>query len=516
MSDWNSVLVIAWNTIALGLCVALFAGAAGLLLAWFVSRTDVWGRETLASVLSMPYAVPPYLLGIAWVILGNPTVGLLKDWMPEQGMYGFMGMTFVLASVAFAYPYLELRAGFERLDSALEEAARVSGAKPWRVFRDVSLPLLWPSLLNGMCLAFLFSISAFGVPALLGGPVRTYVFTTLIYTQLRMGGADGLKSGLLLSALLAGLAVLALVASSALNSMQRKKSGPISGAKSSRHALVRLGNDRFQSGRVAASAFAWGFFIVCVLLPWAALGLASLAPVAGHFAPSEWTLRNITRVIGMADFHEAMRNSLMLTATSASLIVAGGFMLAFLAERRSNRAARWLIQTLGVPFATPGTVLAILILFVGTLLSRLGLPADSPLLLMGISYCLKYAAVAARSLQNAFRQVHPALEEAARVSGARTPALIRTIWIPLLKKSMRASWLLAALPILTELTMSVLLTGPGGATLGTLLFQLQEYADQSSAAALAWILLTLALVVGFLTRERKSAPAFTKTQGDHA
>ena len=55
----------------------------------------------------------------------------------------------------------------------------------------------------------------------------------------------------------------------------------------------------------------------------------------------------------------------------------------------------------------------------------------------------------------------------------------------------------------TELTMSVLLTGPGGATLGTVLFQLQEYADQPSAAALAWMLLTLALAVGFVTRRRE-------------
>ena len=50
--------------------------------------------------------------------------------------------------------------------------------------------------------------------------------------------------------------------------------------------------------------------------------------------------------------------------------------------------------------------------------------------------------------------------------------------------------------------MSVLLTGPGGATLGTVLFQLQEYADQPSAAALAWMLLSVALVIGFVTRSR--------------
>ena len=56
--------------------------------------------------------------------------------------------------------------------------------------------------------------------------------------------------------------------------------------------------------------------------------------------------------------------------------------------------------------------------------------------------------------------------------------------------------------MVTELTMSVLLTGPGAATLGTILFDLQEYADQPSAAALAWGLLTLALVAGALSHIR--------------
>src|SRR5262245_19652095 len=97
-------------------------------------------------------------------------------------------------------------------------------------------------------------------------------------------------------------------------------------------------------------------------------------------------------------------------------------------------------------------------------------------------------------------QVDPVLEEAARMSGARTGRVLRDIWLPLLARSLSAAWWLALLPILTELTMSVLLTGPGAATLGTVLFDLQEYADQPSAAALAWMLFTVALAVSFFTR----------------
>ena len=110
---------------------------------------------------------------MAWIVLGNPSVGLLRGWLPAGGSYGFWGIVCVESCVAFAFPYLELRAGFSRLDPALEEAARMSGAGPFGVLRDVSFPLLRPALLNGMLLAFLYALSSFGGPALLGIPVQS-------------------------------------------------------------------------------------------------------------------------------------------------------------------------------------------------------------------------------------------------------------------------------------------------------------------------------------------------------
>jgi iron(III) transport system permease protein len=59
---------------------------------------------------------------------------------------------------------------------------------------------------------------------------------------------------------------------------------------------------------------------------------------------------------------------------------------------------------------------------------------------------------------------------------------------------MLASWFLVFMPALSELTMSVLLVGPGTETLGTVLFNLQEYADPPSASVLAVLILLLILV----------------------
>ena len=106
-------------------------------------------------------------------------------------------MTLVLASVAFAYPYLEFRAGFERMDPALEEAARMSGAGTLARFsrRELSAPLaIAPERhVPGVSLLALgFRCSR----RFSGSPVREFVLTTLIYSQLKLGGLDGIENGL--------------------------------------------------------------------------------------------------------------------------------------------------------------------------------------------------------------------------------------------------------------------------------------------------------------------------------
>jgi iron(III) transport system permease protein len=496
----GSAIILEATLRSLGIAVtaAGIAGVLGIVMAWLVSRTDTPGAKTLSHLLSVPYAIPPYLLGMAWVVLGNPAVGLLKSVLPRHGSYGFWGITLVEATVAFAFPYLELKAGFERMDPALEEAARMSGARPLQVFRDVSLPLLWPALLNGVCLAFLYTVSAFGVPALLGLPVRQFTLTTLIYSQLKLGGAAGIMAGFKLSLILLGIAALGLGLSAWLahrRASRGEKAGALSGGKSSRPSVVKLG-----PLRIPSAFLTWGFFGVAVVLPWFALAISALAPVAGRYSPSLWTLKHLVYVLTLPDFQEALFNSFGLALTVASIIVGGGFLLGFAAIRRKKRWALWMTEALGIPFATPGTVLAMAVLFVAVLSARFGVPINEPLFMMAVAYGVKYAAVGARSMVMAFQQVDPVLEEAGRVSGASTRELLWDIWVPLLKKSIIAAWLLALLPILTELTMSVLLTGPGASTLGTVLFELQEYADQPSAAALAWMLLTLALAVGFATQ----------------
>ena len=164
----NPVWRAAALSLGLGAATALVSAILGSFFAFLVTRLSIPLRGLLSSLLAVPYALPAYLLGMAWITLANPSSGPLSVLFPGGTIYGFFGILFVESSVAFVFPYLEVKAALERMDPSMEEAARMSGAGIAKTVFSIHLPLLFPAILNGMMFSFLYAVSSFGVPALLG------------------------------------------------------------------------------------------------------------------------------------------------------------------------------------------------------------------------------------------------------------------------------------------------------------------------------------------------------------
>ena len=123
-----------------------------------------------------------------------------------------------------------------------------------------------------------------------------------------------------------------------------------------------------------------------------------------------------------------------------------------------------------------------------------GISLYNTLFLIGLAYMAKYLNFALRTTGDGFSQIDDCLAEAARISGASWFTTLRTIWFPLMKPALVASFFLVFMPAFSELTMTILLTGPGLETLGTFIFQLQEYGDTSGGGAAVLALLTIMIV----------------------
>ncbi len=507
------------NTFVSGAGAAALAALLGAPLGAALARLPLRGSRILDALLVLPIAVPPYVWAMAWIALASPRAGWLNQLAAAVGIgggtgiagagvapldvYGMPGIVWVLGTSLFPLVLLPTRAALQSADPSLEEAARIAGAGPVRAFVTGSLPLAWPAAVSGTLLAFLGSISAFGVPYLLGVATErpALVATTRIYQAMALGADADLRSAIALCALLMALGAAATVAAARLG----RAPAAAAGGKGRRvHPLEAPGLTR------AATPIAWGIAAVAVVLPSAAIVLSALTRRFGQPPlPGNLTLAQFTTVLGMEETRHALARSAWLGVASASTIVVVGLAIAFLRRGDRFRAGTVALARLAeAPYAIPGSVLALALLLAFSqeirfvLLDRMTIAMSlaGTLWILGIAYVLKYLAFGVRAAETAVRAIDPGLEEAARVAGSGPLRAFLDVTVPIARPALIAGWILAFLPAATELTMSVLLVGPRTGVLGTVLFELSSYADPPAAAVLACVCLALVVAAQLAVR----------------
>lgn len=467
---------------------SLIALVLAVPLALVLGRTDVPGRRALEAIFTLPAALPPFILGMGWVSLANPRAGLL-NLMTAPGtfdIYGRAGIAFVLGSAGLPLVLLPTRAALSRIDSSLEEAARISGAGPARTLLTVTLPLAMPAALSGTALCFLFAASAFGVPYLLGvtstPPAPT--LTTRIYSEVLMGGG-------LARTVVASLQLLVLAGAVLWLSRVLAKRGAVrlSSGKGLSIRPLSLGRWRVPLfAAIAAVAF------VIVLLPLLSVALTSVQPVWGRF--SGLTLKHWNSVLTNPHTVSAAMRSFTLAFAAAALVTALGLAIA-------STRSRSLELLSGAPYAIPGTVLALAFIIAFSQDVRFVLfdsiafvlAMGNTLWLLLVAYTVKHLAFGVRNAADGLAQADASLAEAARLSGASPTRSFFDAVLPQLRAPLTAAFTVTFLACVTELTLSVLLIPTGRDVLGTLLFELQSYADPGSAAVIACAFVALVLAI---------------------
>jgi len=497
LNNSNQIKAIQ-NTILVSLAVGICCVVIGVPLAWLLTRTTLPCKDKFRTWFCLPYAIPPYVGAIGWIILANPTSGILNTVFGlGLNIYSFSGLVWVETSFLFTFVLLTTLTALDRMDSSLEEAARLSGANAWQVFRDISLPLLRPAIFNGFILSFLATAASFGVPAMIGGPARLYLMTTQIYTYQRMGTTQGVQMAVGVSVLLMLTTLLLLLI--VQYTAGREKSYLV-GGKSTRPSLMSL------------KSATWPVFIgLCCLLfsifilPLLGLLVSALSSVQGSWSISTLSFANFYRVLfETEETVRALTNSLLLGFSAAVLCTGFSFLMAYYPAKTNAKGKTFLGVFASIPFSTPGSVLALaLILAFSQGYFGIGPSLYNTLGLILIAYVVKYMSLSFKTMQDGYSQIHPSLEEAARVSGANFSSVMRTIYFPLLKSSLIASAFFIFMPVMSELTMTILLTGPGLETVGTLIFSLQEYSDigGGGAAVLSLLVVTIIFSLNFALKK---------------
>jgi iron(III) transport system permease protein len=495
---WQSVLL---NTLLMVLGVCLLSTLIALPLSFFLERYELPGRERFFRLFSLPYVFPSYILAISWIILVNPSVGWLQGFSPVTlNIYSLVGIIFVESSVLMSILFLNLRSALERVDPAMEEAARLAGSS-WQSFRHITFPLIKKSFAGAIISIALASFASFGVPAMLGQAGKVYVLTTAIYSMIKTGSETSFDEALWVSLL---AAIPTLILALLVRRWERSRTQSLASSKTSRQQRRPIGGLR----KFLILTWAGLLLLVLVALPVFTLIFASFQKSLSGFSLRDLSLHSWEYVfLKLPQFWQSFGHSISLALTSTVLLLALSLALSLWQRRAQRNQQKSVLRFLGFfeslaffLYSTPGTVLALLLIVVS---NYLGLASfQGSLSLIVVAYCLKYASLSWKSLNPAFAYIHPSLGEAAQLSGARSLQRLRYVYWPLLRTAIVATATLIFMPTLSELTMTLLLYGPESSTLGVLLFELQEYADRSSAAVLGTLILLFVFLLQKITQRR--------------
>lgn len=476
-----------------------FAAGSGLLsltvgttLAYLNVRTDVPFKALFFAASIIPLVIPGILYTIAWIFLASPTIGLLnKALEPVLGagtfdIFTIWGMIWVEGMHLSPIVFLLMVAAFRSMDPSLEESALMSGASRWQVLRRVSLPLARPAIVASVLIMVVRSLEAFEVPALIGLQNGIYVFTSRIYFVLRTYPPDLAAAG----ALAVGLLVLAVigVAISGLVGRSGRRFETITG-KGFRPRPMDLGKWKPVVG--VGIILYFGFTVVAPLLVLLYTSLLPFYQAPSRDAFASMTLDNYRELAGLSQATTALKNSIILGVGTATLVMAGMAIAAWIVVR-SKVPGRGLVDQLSfIPLVIPGLVLGLSLSFVYL---RSPLPIYGTLLILLIAYCTRYMPYGMRYSVTSMHQISTELEESAQVSGASWWQSFRRVVLPLLTPGLLAGWIYILVVSFRELSSSILLYSPGNEVLSILIFEQYENGQFTVLSALG-VVMVLTLVV---------------------
>jgi putrescine transport system permease protein len=173
----------AWLSIRIAAVNATGAAVLGTLVGLVLSRFGRFKGRTLLSVMTTaPLVMPEVITGLSLLLLFVALEQVI-GWPSGRGV-----TTITIAHITFSMSYVAVivQSRLASFDESLEEAAMDLGARPPRVFRRITLPLIFPAILSGWLLAFTLSWDDLVISQFVAGPGST-TLPMVIFSKVRLG-----------------------------------------------------------------------------------------------------------------------------------------------------------------------------------------------------------------------------------------------------------------------------------------------------------------------------------------
>jgi iron(III) transport system permease protein len=489
----NSLLFAAGST--------LFAFFTAFTMAWLVERTNAPLRDLAYVIAIVATIIPGMIASIAWIMLLHPRIGLINLALIKSfglseaplNIHSMYGMIFVGGLRHVPVMFLLLAGSLRSMDPSLEESSATCGSGNASTMLRITFPLMLPASAAAMIYSFINAVEAFEIPALIGMPVKIYVFATQIYLAMHQSPPDyGVSAAL-------GVTVLAITAVGTLSYLRilRKSERFVTvTGKGYRPRPIDLGKWKY-----LATVFLFSFLLLDVILPMLALIWASLLPF--YQVPSLKAFQTVS----LNSYFSAWQYPGVLNAVKNSLFLAvlGGVITMLLAAViswivvRSRVPGRKLLDFLAfAPLATPGIVLGMALVF---LYLSVPVPIYGTLWILLIAFVTKHLPWATRNTNAGLLQIHKELEEASEASGASWLQTFRRVLVPLLVPAFAAGFLYIFSHIIRDISLAILLYSPKTNLLAVVIWELWQAGTIAQVGAMSVMLVLLLGLFTFIGRK---------------
>jgi iron(III) transport system permease protein len=496
------------GSIIISFLSVITSGITGVFLAVLLRRWDFPFRRICQVLVLVPIALPP-LMGVeAFVLLygiggtfPQLLAGLFHTRQSAFAVDGVTGVLLVHTLTMYPYFYLTAAAALEQTDDSLEEAAYSLGASRIQTWIRVLLPMLTPAMVAGALLTFMSSMSSYTAPLLFH--VDKVMTQQIVIAKLN--GQIGLAS--VVAVMLGLISIVFLI----LLRQYEQRTGHVSQSKGGARKRRRV-NSPVWKAVIFVTAFASTIFVVLPIGMIFVLAFSVNGSWRTAALPSRYTTQNFAILFQNAQFFDAIKNSLEMSALAVAGAILFGLAAAYVITRMKFRGKTVIDVAMMLPWALPGTVVAINLItaFANRSVFAFGRVLVGTFAIVPLAYFVRFTPLVFRSTTASLSQLDESIEEAARSLGATWWYTFRVIVLPLLYRGIAGGALLAFVNGIGEFVATILLYTPQYRPLSIAINDELYYANYGTAASLGVIQVLLVLVVVIVLRQTEERETLLK------
>ncbi len=447
------------NTLLLGVLVLLATTILGLPLAYILARYKLKGKTILTALILLPIVLPAYAGAFALIVFFGKqgTVNLLLlEWglisKPINFIYGLHGLVFIQTLHLLPFIVLSLSAGFTNIDPSLEEAAEVEGARGFKRFLTITLPLCTPNYLAGAVIVFLWPFTD-GLTPLIFGLID--FLPSIAYINIAYHFTDMYRKYIGIVSVVVSSLICVSIFLISKKWVERKKYTSLSKGTTLEGRIIEPG--LFMT--ILSYAY-MAFIALLVLLIPTVLGLSAFSRrwVLQPF-PTYWTLDNFRLIFLESPL--LLKNSFLFSGVALGFGIVFGLPTAYLITRTKVRGKETLDFIITLMLAFPGIAVGVSYL----LAFWEGIPLATHWIIMPLSLFVRRLPYFLRMAHASYLQLDISLEEAAEVSGANKLRTFFNISLPLLLKGVFVGVVMFFIMAFQEISTAIFLYRGGWETL---------------------------------------------------